>query len=159
MTTLPCVRIIGDDLGFAGLSVLWCDARLFGGIGGLEKMDFEPMATRDPKQPVPESQGNLVVDLRQPDRVRIFDHNAGEQLQLPAGHEDQLTRVDVSFPDQHADEWLGPIHAEGRVVLLVGPLNPADTTIGEFLYSTWVQLLPVAVYAFEQSVGFTPPKR
>ena len=62
------------------------------------------------------------------------------------------------FPDTHPDVWTNRLAQDGQVLLLVGPVPPYEApTFMEFLSTTYLGVLPVAIYHYDTGVGVVGP--
>lgn len=88
---------------------------------------------------------SAALSINAPHEVRIVDH-----------HDNEL--AGSRFPDTHEQWWTDRLANDGLALLLVGPVTPYEaTTFKEFLSTTYVAVLPLALYQYDAGVGVTGP--
>lgn len=141
------------EVGLPDLVGVYASAADIAGSG------FDPTAvgmrkSEDMRTEQQEKKGQLVEIPRITDAALSLNHPY--EVRIVDNHDTEL--AGCRFPDTHDQWWIDRLANDGLALLLVGPVTPYEaTTFKEFLSTTYMGVLPVALYQYDAGVGVVGP--
>jgi hypothetical protein len=135
-------RLDHAQLGYPCPAIWIWDEKLDLSTEELDEFGFVSMRAVERGQPFPEATG-LAVDLR-------FDR----RIALLSTEPPFATLFECAFADSHRDRWADDGHAQGRMLVFIGPdRSIRSAAITHWLGDAQVAVVPLAVFTFAWGVG------